>query len=93
MVRKVIVAGGGAAGMAAAIFAAKEGAEVTILEGSESCGKKLLATGNGRCNLTNTDPLLAEKYYGTGAEMAKTVISRFDTDRTLCFFHEIGLLT
>lgn len=93
MVRKVIVAGGGAAGMAAAIFAAREGAEVTILEGSECCGKKLLATGNGRCNLTNTDPLLTEKYYGTGAEMAKTVISRFDADRTLCFFHEIGLLT
>ena len=52
--RRVCVIGGGASGLIAAIFAAREGALVTLLEQNERLGKKLLATGNGRCNLTNT---------------------------------------
>lgn len=50
---KVIVIGGGAAGMMAAIFAAKNGAKVTLLEKNEKLGKKIYITGKGRCNLTN----------------------------------------
>ncbi len=50
---KVIVIGGGPAGMTAAIFAARGGAEVTLLERNEKPGKKLFITGKGRCNLTN----------------------------------------
>ena len=49
----VIVIGGGAAGMMAAIAAAREKASVLILEHMELCGKKILSTGNGRCNYTN----------------------------------------
>ena len=51
--KKVCIVGGGAAGMIAAIMAARNHAAVTVLEHNEKTGKKLLATGNGRCNLTN----------------------------------------
>ncbi|MBQ4177822.1 MAG: FAD-dependent oxidoreductase, partial [Lachnospiraceae bacterium] len=56
---RVIVVGGGASGMMAAIAAAREGADVTILEAGRKPGRKLLLTGNGRCNLTSLDPDLA----------------------------------
>lgn len=55
--RKVLVIGGGAAGMLAALFAAREGASVTILERNEKLGKKIYITGKGRCNLTNAAEL------------------------------------
>ena len=51
--KKVLVIGGGAAGMFAAISAAEEGHEVHLFEKNEKCGKKLYITGKGRCNLTN----------------------------------------
>ena len=51
--RQVAVIGGGVAGMTAAVFAAESGAEVTIIEQKERVGKKILSTGNGRCNFTN----------------------------------------
>ena len=49
----VVVVGGGAAGLVAAIMAARNGAKVLILEHNEVPGKKILATGNGKCNYTN----------------------------------------
>lgn len=91
--KKVIVAGAGAAGLMAAIAAARAGAGVTVLEAMERPGKKLLLTGNGRCNLTNLDEGLRGAYYGTGAELASSVIRQFDTSSLLDFFHDIGLLT
>jgi predicted Rossmann fold flavoprotein len=77
----------------AAISAAREGAAVTVLEGMDRPGKKLLMTGNGRCNLTSTDEQIEKRYRGTGAALAATVIRSFDVSATLGFFHEIGLLT
>ena len=53
MNRKIVVVGGGAAGMMAAIVAKQEGTDVTIIEHTNRMGRKILATGNGRCNLTN----------------------------------------
>ena len=53
MKKKVWIIGGGASGMMAAITAAKEGMDVTIAEHMDRVGKKILSTGNGRCNLTN----------------------------------------
>ena len=50
---KVIIIGGGAAGLLAAISAAQRGADVTILERMERAGRKLMITGKGRCNITN----------------------------------------
>lgn len=93
MTKKVIVAGAGASGMIAAIMAARGGAEVTVIEAMERPGRKLLMTGNGRCNLTNTDPDLPLRYYGSGKELAETMVSRFGSADTLRFFEELGLLT
>ena len=53
MKKHVVVIGGGPAGMTAAIFAARAGATVTLLEKGTSLGRKLLLTGGGRCNITN----------------------------------------
>ena len=50
---EILVIGGGAAGMMAAVFAARAGANVTLLEKNEKLGKKVYITGKGRCNLTN----------------------------------------
>lgn len=93
MKKRIIVVGAGAAGMMAAIASAREGASVTVLEAMERPGKKLLLTGNGRCNLTNTDPALPESYYGSGSKMAEKIIRRFDAGETRAFFMELGLLT
>ena len=60
---KVLIIGGGASGMMAALSARKEGAEVCILERQARVGRKLLATGNGRCNLSNTK-LTMKNYTG-----------------------------
>lgn len=91
--RKVIVAGAGAAGLMAAIAAARQGAEVTVLEAMERPGKKLLLTGNGRCNMTNMDEKLSEVYYGSGRETAHNLTRSFDAKSVCSFFEELGLLT
>lgn len=51
--QQVVIIGGGAAGLAAAVSAARCGAQVTIVEHMDRVGKKILSTGNGRCNMTN----------------------------------------
>lgn len=93
MAEKVIIAGGGASGLMAAIAAARAGADVTVLEAMERPGRKLLLTGNGRCNLTNMDPELPSRYYGSGKETARILTSRFGPEDTRLFFEELGLLT
>ena len=67
MRNRVGIIGGGAAGMTAAISAAAEGAEVTLIEGNDRLGKKILATGNGRCNLGN-EKLDVGEYYTRSEE-------------------------
>ena len=54
----IAIIGGGASGIAAAIFAAKAGRRVCVLEKNSRIGKKILSTGNGRCNFTNANILL-----------------------------------
>ena len=92
MENEIAIIGGGASGMMAAVRAAELGKRVTILEGGERVGKKLLATGSGRCNLTNPGCTL-QKYHGSGAEEAFRLIRRFPPDKTLEFFKKLGLLT
>ena len=53
MAKNVVIIGGGASGLMAAIWASRLGAAVTVLEKNDKPGRKLLATGNGRCNFTN----------------------------------------
>jgi len=88
---KVVVIGGGASGMVAAIVAARNGASVTILERMQKVGRKLLATGNGRCNLSNQN-LYIDRYHGSNRVFVEDVLSQFNVQNTVDFFDELGLL-
>lgn len=88
---KVCVIGGGASGMVAAISAARAGAQVTILEKNDRLGKKLLATGNGKCNLGNR-MLSSDQYYSEDPAFVQRVIDQFGTEEALSFFQSIGLV-
>ncbi len=90
--KNVVIIGGGAAGMMAAITASKEGAAVTILEHKDRVGKKILMTGNGKCNLTNMSDI-SGKYYGEDIAKIEACIKSFDAKATRSFFQEIGLYT
>lgn len=88
--KHVIIVGGGAAGMLAAISARRQGADVTILERNPRVGKKLLTTGNGRCNFTN---IHADStcYQGNNPDFARTALSKFSIPATIAFFEELGI--
>ncbi|NLY47060.1 MAG: NAD(P)/FAD-dependent oxidoreductase [Tissierella sp.] len=94
MSNKIIVVGGGASGMMAAIVAKRNGADVTILERNDRVGKKLLATGNGRCNYTNTtinyDTFL-ENYHGENPKFVYNALYSFDLYQTIDFFEMMGI--
>ncbi len=88
--RQVIVVGGGAAGMIAAISARRLGADVTILEKNPRVGKKILATGNGRCNFTNINAD-AGYYHGNNPKFTYSALSNFTVDDTIRFFEKLGI--
>ena len=85
----VIVIGGGAAGLTAALSASGRGARVLLLEAANRVGRKILASGNGRCNLANLGP---ESYPG-GESFARGVLARCPVGKVLDFFHGLGLVT
>ncbi|WP_027365612.1 BaiN/RdsA family NAD(P)/FAD-dependent oxidoreductase [Desulfotruncus alcoholivorax] len=87
---RVAVVGGGAAGLTAAIAARRRGAAVTVLERMNRVGKKILATGNGRCNMSNID-LGINHYHGRNPKFAFGALGRFDFSRTMEFFEELGI--
>ncbi len=89
----VIVIGGGASGMMAALTAAEAPERrVLLLERQQRVGRKLLATGNGRCNLTNTGACLSN-YHGADRTFAAPALAAFPPEKTLAFFHSLGLVT
>lgn len=88
----VVIIGGGASGMMAALTAAESGRRVILLERQQRVGRKLLATGNGRCNLTNIGAS-AENYHGENESFAADVLAQFCPQDTLDFFHALGLVT
>ncbi len=89
--KRVIVIGGGASGLMAAIAAAGQGARVVLAEKNRLPGKKLLATGNGRCNFSNRDQRLS--HYRSGRpELVKAVLEAFSMEDTVSFFEELGIL-
>ncbi len=92
MKKSVLIAGGGASGMAAAIRAAERGFSVTVLEKKEQLGKKLLTTGNGRCNLSNRD-LSAEHFRGSHTDFLTRFLSAFTASDSEAFFRSLGLFT
>ena len=87
---KIAVIGGGASGLTAAIAAAKNGAEVTIYEKLNRVGKKILATGNGRCNYTNMN-LSKECYHSKDLKLTEDVMNFFNLKKTLDFFEDLGI--
>lgn len=84
----VIVIGGGAAGMIAAVTASEQGKHVLLLEKSDRPGRKILASGNGRCNLMNSGNL---KYFGDD-EFAKRVLKNCTRQDIASFFFRYGLI-
>lgn len=91
---KIAVAGGGAAGMMAAVFAARNGSEVYLYEKNEKLGKKLFITGKGRCNLTNAADI--EELFAAVVSNPKFLYSSFysfTNDQTIAFFEELGVKT
>lgn len=94
--RRVAVIGGGAAGMMAAITAANNGAAVTLYEKNDRVGKKILATGNGKCNFSNRD-FSVNDYNGNGrneTDYAKLqqCFEQFSVEDAVAFFHRAGML-
>ena len=88
--KSITVIGGGSSGMMAAVSAARRGARVTLLERKDRVGKKLLATGNGRCNLTNSD-LSLSRFHGGDRAFIASVLGRFPAASAVDFFEELGI--
>lgn len=87
------IVGGGASGMAAALAAAEnQKVQVILMERQTRVGRKLLSTGNGRCNLSNIHAL-ERGYYGTEPEFCLPALRAFDPDATLKWFQSLGLFT
>ena len=91
MSRTVLIIGGGASGMLAALTAAENGDRVLLLERQSRVGRKLLATGNGRCNLSNYN--VSPTHYHGGNSFCTHALEQFDVAATLQYFAGLGLLT
>ena len=87
---RIGVIGGGASGMMAAITAARAGAQVTIIEHTARVGKKILSTGNRKCNFTNQN-LSKGDYNGNHPSFAEPALKVFDNQKTLLFFEDCGM--
>ncbi len=87
---KVLIIGGGASGMMAAIMLAREGRQVTLVEKNKELGRKVLITGNGRCNLTNAN-LDISRYHGENPLWAYHALTSFDNYAVLGFFEDLGV--
>lgn len=89
--KKVIIIGAGASGLAAACAAAEAGAAVTVLEKNHVPGRKILSTGAGKCNLSNTG-VKAQSYHGGAAGFAARALKALPPGEVLEFFGDLGLL-
>lgn len=96
-IRRIAIVGGGASGMYAAISAADElkkagiKAEITVFEANARIGKKILVTGNGRCNMTNSD--ISPLYYRGSPVLFDNIYKKYGREETLEFFANAGLYT
>ena len=91
MRRRVGIIGAGASGMAAGIFAARAGAQVLLVEHMDRVGKKILSTGNGRCNLTNLR-MESDCFRSDEPDFPMKVVAAFPVDQTLDFFDQLGIV-
>lgn len=90
--KEVVIIGGGASGLTAAITAARNGKQVTILERNNKCGKKILITGNGRCNFWNEDQNLSH-YHSSNPSLIKDFITEERQNSVLKFFDSLGIVS
>ena len=88
-----IIIGGGAAGMMAAISAAARCDRVVLMESNRQLGRKILISGNGRCNLTNVDGDRVAHYHGRNPHFIRGVLEKFSVDDALRFFSDLGVVT
>lgn len=88
--KQIAVIGGGASGMIAAIAAHGKNAKVTLFEASDRVGKKILVTGNGKCNFTN-EYIAKDCYNGSDVDYIMNVLGRFGRDRLVDFFRNLGM--
>lgn len=86
----IVVIGGGAAGTLAAFAAASHGADVTLLERNDRIGRKIYATGNGRCNITN-QKMTDDCYYSSSAQHIPKYYSHFQPEDLLRLFNQFGI--
>ena len=91
MTYDVIIVGGGASGLVAAIEAAKKGKKVLILEKNDKLGKKIYATGNGKCNLGNTN-VNEYCYHSQKKNFPYEVMKGFPSEKIVSYFEALGLL-
>lgn len=91
MKTEIAVIGGGASGLMAAITAKKSGKEVIILERKDRILKKVLITGNGRCNITNVNANISN-YFGKNISSVENILNRFTPHDTMDFFNELGIV-
>jgi len=87
----IAIVGGGAAGIMTAITASRLKKSVVLIEKNNELGRKILATGNGRCNLTNKFAS-AERYHGGNPEFIGKVLAQFDQFKTIHFFEDLGVV-
>jgi hypothetical protein len=88
----VAIVGAGAAGLATAIFAARKNPAIAIavLDGAKKPGAKILVSGGGRCNVTNT-VVMASDFRGVSSNIVRRILDRFTADQAVAFFREIGV--
>lgn len=87
----IVIIGAGAAGMTAAIAASSNKNKIVLLEHDDRVGKKILATGNGKCNLTNEN-MSSDKFRCTDKNVVERVIKKFGYSETISFFKDLGLI-
>ena len=87
--KKIAVIGGGASGLIASYFASKKN-KVTLFEKQKTVGRKILASGNGRCNISNTE-IKPSNYNGSNPKIVNNIFSRFGLRETQEFFENIGI--
>ncbi|MEG2537972.1 MAG: NAD(P)/FAD-dependent oxidoreductase [Clostridium sp.] len=87
---KIGIIGAGAAGLTAAIYGARFGASILMFEQLDRVGKKILATGNGRCNITNIN-IDISRYHGQSPKFALSALREFSSKKVIDFFEDLGV--
>ncbi|MCJ7691681.1 MAG: NAD(P)/FAD-dependent oxidoreductase, partial [Clostridiaceae bacterium] len=90
MKHSLIIIGGGAAGLTSALIAKDSGIDVAIIEGNDRIGKKILTTGNGRCNISNAN-ITSDRYHSENLYFQNNILGSFTIKDTIDFFACLGL--